>query len=219
MLPPPRKATSRGGDSRSLVGLAIVDGYVKLCRNPAGDIMRWLAEFDGPPGADRLARPTTRGDKHEHTTAFRQPGSDLADTRGLRRHALHHVRDGLDAHRTRRGADRLSARSAASAGRYEGLRSLQAGERGNLVLRGGVSAECSIDFGGAISAELAAVSSHYAARMAAVRRSARPGDVAYLLRALADDQVLAKREVIGRMRAARRVYEERSRLPSPEMRR
>jgi hypothetical protein len=53
-------------------------------------------------------------------------------------------------------------------------------------------------------AELGAIEGHYAARIAAVRTSAKPSDVAALVRALRDEQVLAKREVISRWQATKR---------------
>lgn len=204
--PKPRRRRRGGTDSRSLVGLAIVADYVNLCRNPAGDLMRWLEELDGPPGAVRFIRPTKMGATHEHTRAFRQPRSDLADARGLRRDALHQVRDGLDTNRARGRPDGLSARSHAGARRYDGLRPLQTLQRRNLTLAGGrdphIRDHGPPDASGVFAAELGAVSAHYAARIAAVRASARPGDVAALLRALKDEQVLAEREVISRWQAS-----------------
>jgi hypothetical protein len=50
--------------------------------------------------------------------------------------------------------------------------------------------------------EMAAVRAHYGAKIAAARRSLRPGDLAVAIRALLDEETVALRAVADRWRAA-----------------
>jgi hypothetical protein len=62
--PTETKAAGRGGgDSHRATAAALVEDYLRLCRNPAQDILRWLKETDDSPGVVYLTRPIRRGER------------------------------------------------------------------------------------------------------------------------------------------------------------
>ena len=146
------------------------------------------------PGVARLTWPTT-GELHDR----QRTASKLEDLGRLRSDLLHRLQARMDTHRRERSADGLSARSAAGPFGHDELRSLRTQQGANLTSNQGDR-----DPGGEFAAELGAVSATFAARMAAVRRSARPADIAALLRALQAQQVVAKRDVLNRWHMAAR---------------
>ncbi len=106
----------------------------------------------------------------------------------------------------------LSARPRAGLAGYDGLQQVRAdGHAGDGLGRstGDDAADPSFAFG----VELAAVSSYYAAKIAAVRRGLNPRDVAAAVRAIREEQAGAVRAVMQRWDAAKRVATERRQAP------
>ena len=199
--PQPKKRRGGSSDGRSRVGLAIVEDYVKLCRDPAQDLMRWLQETDNLPGVARFTRPTTMGETHEQTSLW-QSRSQLENTGRLCSDSLHGLRDGLDPHRQRRSDYSMLARSTARTSGHDTLRPLQTHEGRNLSFRDPPKiAQVSTPHSDGCGSALGAIDGDFAARRAAILASARPSDIRALLRALADEQTVARRNALDRSRS------------------
>jgi hypothetical protein len=76
-----------------------------------------------------------------------------------------------------------------------------AGNSSNLPATHGGASEPP-DVSAEFQSEMAAIRAHYAARIAAARRSLRPGDVAVAIRALLNEETVALRALAERWRAA-----------------
>ena len=188
-----RGRQSGGGDGHRLTTAALADSYIQLCHDPLKDLHRWIDETR--PGTPSETRPLYR-----ETTDVIQCASVMEDGRRLRSNALHQVQGRMDADRATGLDHLLPARSATGAIGHDGLRSVSAeGRQGlNTGRDDGASGL------GEFASELGAVHSYYAARMAAARRSLKPGDVAAAIRALQGEQMLATRAVLDRWMAAGR---------------
>ncbi len=102
----------------------IVEDYLKLCRNPAADVMRWIAEDKKFRGSRQTVPPLTKGGQH---AAHTQSTANLvAEANRLCGRSLPELRDGLDADGGGgQRVDGLSARSRAGLGGDDGLRLLR----------------------------------------------------------------------------------------------
>jgi len=95
-------------------------------------------------------------------------------------------------------------------GGQNGARS-DAGDSDNLPATNGGASEPP-DVSPEFKSEMAAIRSHYAARIAAARRNVRPGDLAVAIRALLNEETVALRAVTERWKAAT----ERQRQEKPQ---
>lgn len=199
---PSKRSTNRGGtDSRSFSALAIVENYVKLCRDPASDLMAWLREFDAcPVVADTIRSTSTKGTNEQ--TTFRGARSHLENSAGIRGHPLHALRDGLDAYGRTRSAHRLPTGPPTGPFRYDTLRPLQAAEGSHLGSTGPPPTRAPPQARANTASELGAIDAAFAGRRAAILLTARPGDVPALLRALAGEQVVARQAILDRQAAS-----------------
>jgi hypothetical protein len=183
-----RRRTKTGqGDTGGFTAGEIVARFLKLCRDPAQDLMQWMAEDRKRPGGlGKRVQSTTR---RENTHADDRTGQHATGGHGLRRDALPSMRDGVDADRQgRRGADSVLARQRAGAGRYDELLTVRA-----EAARGGVGSSAGVG-----ESEAGGVKGFYAAKIAMLRRSLPKREVAAA--------VIAAR---AEMRAALRAIAER----------
>ncbi len=175
---------------RSLAGFAALDG----------DLRR--------KGAGHHAEPITRRGEHAGKDTARAE-SHLVDAQGLRSQPLHELQSRLDAHGDDgRRSHGLSSRPRAGLAGHDGLQQVRAdGRAGDGLGRstGDAEADASSIFG----SELAAVSSYYAAKIAAVRRGLNPRDIAAAVRAIREEQAGAVRAVMQRWSAAKRAATEK----------
>ncbi len=105
----------------------IVEDYLKLCRNPAKDLKRWIAEDKTARGAPEAIYSLTKGGEHADTQGT---AIVVAEADRLRRQPLPELRDGLDADgRGRQRVDDVPARSRAGAGEHDGVRQVRAEAR------------------------------------------------------------------------------------------
>jgi hypothetical protein len=188
------------GRARSFTTGALAEDYLRLCRDPMRDLQRWMDEDKKKGSAGRDVQLTTRREDHAQTTTT---ANTLAQIGGLRSQPLHAVQGRLDADRAeRRRADGLLARPRAGAGRYDGLQSVRAdaGAAAGLTDSGG---EAAAGASFRLGIELDAVSSYYAAKIAAVKRGLSPRDIAGAVRAILDEQAGAVRAVLEKWNAAR----------------
>jgi len=176
--------------------------YLAICRNPLKDIDRWIVE----------TRPKTRSAHAHHST--RRPS---AGSLGLRRHALHALRGGVDAPPGgRQESYRLSSRPGAGAEKYDQLRSLRAEARGGVarpLLQTHTEAHTQVvaETGDSAS-ELSGIGAYFNALIAAARTSLSRADAAAVIRSLHTQKILAMRAVKDRRRAAPRNRPQPSRL-------
>ena len=174
--------------------------YLELCRNPAQNLPRWLAEDKkrGFGGGRQLETTTKRGATHAHSI-ITQPFFTESDRLG--RESLHHLRHGLDAHRHGgRQTDDLLARSRARADRYEKLRPVRTeGHAPGLTAPGAPSAVSAPDR--SFSGGRAALLAFYGAKIEVLRRSLPPRDVAAAVRAIRDERQAAMRAFAERRSA------------------
>jgi hypothetical protein len=209
--PTETKAAGRGGgDSHRATAAALVEDYLRLCRNPAQDILRWLKETDDSPGVVYLTRPIRRGERdvlvlsQKSTSELEKPGWIRGDT-------LHEMQVRLDAHRPERIADGLPPRSPARPLGDDQMRSLRPTDHPGGTPTAATFGAAGTDAAGEFATDLAALSATFAARGAAIRRAVRPGDVAALLRALKAEQTLVQRNVLDRWcLTARKAGEQRA---------
>jgi hypothetical protein len=188
----------------------LVEDYLKLCRDPARDLQRWLAEDDKRAGIPERRIQPTIGKEYDHAHA--STVIIMADAAGLRRDALPQLRSGLDAHRQGgRSGDGLSSQSRAGAGGNDRLRSLrgQGAETGRLASdldratpdawRAASADGSSISY----EAEAAAISGLFRMKLAGLRRRLRPSEIPAAVRALQDEKRAALRAVKERREIAR----------------
>jgi hypothetical protein len=131
--PAPRAAGMKrvrkgGGDSRGMARFTaqnIADDYVALCKNPAKDLKRWLAEDKKRPvRRGRRFQSTRTNQRGDHDQIANQTRNEK--TQGLRGNTLPPVRDGLDANwQEWRIAHGVLARSRGRLGRYDALRQVR----------------------------------------------------------------------------------------------
>jgi len=199
--PRPSKRIRRGGGGRVLTTAVLADSYLGLCHDPCNDLQRWMAEDKKHPGVRPRAPPPVTESQHE---SEKRTPSLVEDARGLCRRSLHHLQGGMDAGgNIGRIADDLPLGSRTCAGGHDELRPLRAEGRGNL-------GDAASDGSGEFASELGAVDGFFASRRAAIRNSTRPGEIAAALRALANEQTIARRNVMERWQAASRNAAERS---------
>ncbi len=203
--PPPRRRAKEGqGDGGGFSARTLVSDYLKLCHDPVRDLRRWMMEDRKRPIRTGWRTPTATRRDTAHGHANTATRADDAGSHGLRHHALPRLRGGLDAHRREgRGGDRVSAGSRAGHGRYDQLRQVRAAGsvRATSIVRriGGDAQARSAAFRGARSL----LSSLYAARIEATRRSVSGREVAAAIRALLDERAAAFRTLTERRTAAR----------------
>jgi hypothetical protein len=198
-----RKARRGGGQgARSFTAGALAEDYLRLCRDPLRDLQRWMDEDKKRGRAGRGVQLITRRgeDAAKDTTTA---ANYLAQANRLRGQPLPAMQGRLDADRAERGrADGLLARPRAGAGRYDGLQPVRAAPRAAAGLIGG-DAVAGASF--RLGIELDAVSSYYAAKIAAVKRGLSPRDIAGAVRAVLNEQAGAVRAVLEKWNAARTV--------------
>jgi hypothetical protein len=213
--PRPRKKAKTGGDGKGYMGGGerfttrnLAADYVKLCQHPLKDLRRWLAEDKKRAGATGRETKsfTTKGGDYAHTKG----ASVVMETAGwLRRQSLLQVRGRLDADGSRgRGADNVSARSRAGAGRYDGLRSVR-GEETRLASNSASEIASAPD--ASLDGESATILAFYGAKIALTRRSVPARDVSAAVKAILDEQSAAFRALADRRHAVMRAARERRR--------
>ncbi len=101
-----------------------------------------------------------------------------------------------------RKADPSSASNDSATGQ-NGVQSVSTstGNPGTALAADGAS-DSPPDVSGEFQSEMAAIRAHYAARIAAARRSLPPGDIAAAIRPILDEETVALRAVTERWRAA-----------------
>ncbi len=103
----------------------IVEDYLKLCRNPAKDLRRWMDEdprFRGERIQRRERFFSTKGESGDVS----KTAVVVAEGGRVRGESLPELRGGLDAHRQgRRAVDDLPARQGAGVVRNDGLRQVR----------------------------------------------------------------------------------------------
>jgi hypothetical protein len=176
-------------------------------------LARWIAEDKKRKATGHRAAPiTTRGEHAAKDTTRAE--NHLVDAQGLRGQPLHDVQGGLDADGSGgRRSDGLSARPRAGAGGYDGLQQVRGDGRAGGDL-GRSTGDDAPDASCAFRGELAAVSSYYAAKIAAVRRGLSPRDIAAAVRAIRSEQTQAVRAVMDRWGAASRAATEKRQAKS-----
>ena len=205
--PKPARTKQRSGGDKGLTVSVLVASYLRLCHDPCKDVIRWIEEDKRRPAS---VSTTAAQQATDHVETPPRTPPTLEDAGRLCARALHQMQGGLDQDRQPGwSADDLSARSRAGAGGDDQLRSLRAEGRQHL-------AGDAPDGSGEFASELGALDGYFASRRAAIRSSSRPGERAALLRALANEQVVAKRAVMSRWQAARREAHSRRQLPPSE---
>jgi hypothetical protein len=193
----------------------MAEEYLTLCRNPAGDVLRWLAEDrKRPGGSTRPIQVTTtrtgRQDANTTTTIITSKRQGFrAASHGLCRHALPAVLYGLDAHRQGgRGADNLFARQGASAAKYDRLRPLRIAVEGltRRALRqgsgtgGGNGSAAAASF----AAQADSITAEFARKVGALPATLTALERAAAIRALRDERDAALRALKERRAVVRR---------------
>ncbi len=122
---------SRSGKSRHPTR-EIADDYIALCRAPMRDVRGWLGELDRDKGGGvgRWRGQVTRKDRNHDSS---ETESSVGKYLRICNDPLSKLRGGLDAPGQRGDAYGVLARSRASSGRYDCLRSVRAegvGRRG-----------------------------------------------------------------------------------------
>jgi hypothetical protein len=202
-----KRRTRRGGGARSLNAGTIAADYLKLCRDPARDIRRWIEEDRrNKKGSGRSLISKTKGGSDVYSKS--RQADAVARAVRIRQKPLHEVRSGMDTAGERRPlAGRLSAGSRSSVRGDGKLRSLR-GEGGTAGLdrSQAVAASSALmgEVASAFKAERAGLVSFYAARIEAVRRGATPAAIAAAIRALVQERSVALREMANRRHAAER---------------
>lgn len=202
-----------GNPHHWLTTRALADNYVALCHNPCADIQRWL-DIDKKPSSSFFPPLPSRDTAHVVRPIST---SSVEVPRGLCREILRQMRGWVDAHIQRRITDRVHHGPRAGASGHAALRPLRAERQttgkslsrpiesraGQVTIKrtspasdaaSHPAASCAGDLG----SELAAVGSYYASRIAAVRASAKPADVAALVRAIQGERTLAMRALTSR---------------------
>jgi hypothetical protein len=185
----------------------IAEDYLKLCQNPARDVLRWLAEDrKRPAGNTRRITITTRAGRDY--AASRREGF-VSSAHGLCRQPLPAMRDGLDPHRHGgRRSDNLPSGPRASAGEYGGLRPLRAEGEGQLIRRSGTGG----DLAGRFGAMMEGISAEFRRKLAALGAKMMPWERAAAVRALKDERDASMRALRER-RAVQRQGERMAATP------
>jgi hypothetical protein len=219
--PAPRPRKRRGGDgSQGVVRVTargLVEDYLALCRNPASDVRRWIAEDKKRLGGmERRGEFITRKEGHHHDTASQTVRIGLADAYRLRRQSLPPMRNGLDPLGGRGGDfDGVLDRPRTGVGRYDPLRPVRAEGAGSSAgsylssgrpgsLTGGEGSGADLGFGAARSV----IRALYAAKIEATRRSLPPSQIAAAVRALRNEQRADMRALAERKSSTLRALRE-----------
>lgn len=123
-----KRVKKTGGNGRGMARFAaqkIADDYVALCKNPAKDLKRWLAEDKKRPvGKGRRFQSTITNQREDHDQIANQTRNEK--TSGLCGDALPTVRNGMDAQGGKgRRSHGVLARSRSRLGRYDALRQVR----------------------------------------------------------------------------------------------
>jgi hypothetical protein len=178
-----------------LTTAAIARDYLNLCRNPLKNLPRWLEESRRGTGPINSIRSSGAYRHHAQSPSPRlaSPGH------GLRNDALPELQGRMDTHGQQRGQGYcLSARSGTGHDQYDQLRSLHASGRPGRGLNQKPPRRNACSPRGSLAAELASISSHYAARVAALRHSLPPEQAEVAVSALAIEETLLKKAAIDR---------------------
>ncbi len=191
-----RKRGKGEADGKSIarnVARELAEDYLKLCQNPARNVLRWLAEDRKRPGRIQIVTRAGRNDAASRRETFKQAAQ------WLRRHPLPAMRHGLDAHRQGgRGADNLPPGQGEGAGQHGRLRPLRAAVEG-LTHR----ARHGDDLAGRFGAMAEGISAEFRHKLAALRHRLRPWEMAAAIRALQDERHAAMRALRERRAAYR----------------
>jgi hypothetical protein len=202
-LPEPPKPKSKrkagqgkaGGDRFSAA--ALVENYLELCRDPAKDLLAWVAEDRKRPGGIGRRQPTaTRigSDHHAEQT--------LAEADGLRRISLPRLQVRLDAHGAGRGHDALPSRPRAAAAGHDGVQSprVERSAGNGIAWR---SAGREIAFADGFGAEAGAIAALFRTKLAGLRRRLRPSEIPVAVRVLQEEKQAALKALRERRQTAR----------------
>jgi len=187
------------------VAREIAEDYLRLCQNPARDVLRWLAEDRKRPGRIRITITSRAGrnDAASRRETFRKAAH------GLRRDPLPPVRHGLDTYRQGgRGADYLPARQGESAGKYGGLRQVRAAVEGLTRRASQDHSRLAARFG----AEADGIAAEFRRKLAALRGRVTPLEMAAAVRVLQDERDAALRALRERRAVERYGKREAARL-------
>jgi hypothetical protein len=220
-----KRAKKSGGDGRNFHRIrrftprGMIEEYLTLCRNPAADLRRWIAEDKKKPGGfRRRILATTRGGIDHNDTSAQAGWSRLAYTYGIRGHSLLSVRNGLDPQGGGgRGDHGMSARPRAGTGRYDALRPVRAQDSGDFERRGegGVTTHGDSEPGEPDLSHIgtrSVILALYGAKIEATRRSLPRREIAAAVRALRDEQRTHLRAITARKRDAIRAWRERTQI-------
>ena len=183
-----------------MTAAGMVEDYVRLCRDPVRDLKRWIAE--DKRSRIRSYEPTTRLPSWgEHVRTEKQQTDAVARAVGIRDKPLHEMRGRLDAPLEKRELpDRVSSRPRSGVAGDGGLRSFRA--EGGAGLTPAAILSLRADVSAAFQAEHAGLLNYYAARIEAAKRGASPAAIMAAIRAIADEQTAALRNLADRRHAA-----------------
>jgi len=159
------------------------------------DLQRWVAETKKKP---KTPRPFQTRSASDHAQDLSSLGVASC---GLRIHPLQQMQSGVDAQSPGQDLHSLSARSRAGADGHDGLQQVRGADEGRDGAPGTPGASDDGDAAGYAS-ELGAIAGHYGSRIAALRRSVAPIDLAAAIKALKNEKILAIRAVKERRSSA-----------------